>query len=338
MLHNLILKIKQNVSNTMEEIKNLINALADALQGNNALIQVHVNGECFIRKIGDVNKITDKPAVSPGQIKMSFIDWMMQQIESLTLRQSTISNHRNALLHIRSYMQDACFADITYAFICNFEKHLHDKKLSINTIAKIMKIFRRYINLAEDDGIITTNAFRKYKIKTERTTKATLSEREVKKLENATTNNAEEEMVKSTFLLAIYTGLRYSDASRTQKCKIKTIGGKKWLIMNQQKTGDTVRIPINDLFNGKAIPLIGLRAPSNSRCNIVIKRLCKRMGIKKSISMHTARRTCATILSSKGVSLPVVQHILGHSSIQTTEHYVSTLDSAISRAVRKAFR
>lgn len=320
------------------EIIKTINRLAELLKGNDALIQVLINGECLIRKIGDANKIENKLIAQSISSDLSFTNWMKQQIDGLSLRQSTISNHKNALCHIKSYINNIRFTDITYSFVGRFEQHLKMKGLSTNTIAKILKIIRHYVNLAEDDGLVTTNAFRKYKIKTEKTDKATLTEREIKKIELAETYNEEEEKVKSTFLLATYTGLRYSDASRTHKCNIKNIKGKKWLIMKQQKTDETVRIPISELYNGKAIPFIGISSPPNARCNIVIKRLCKRSGIRKRVSMHTARRTCATILSSRGVSLSVVQHILGHNSIKTTEHYVSTLDSTISKAIRKAFK
>ena len=44
---------------------------------------------------------------------------------------------------------------------------------------------------------------------------------------------------------------------------------------------------------------------------------------------HTLRHTCATLLRRKGVPLRIVQKILGHSSIKTTEIY-----DEVSREIR----
>ena len=322
----------------MKNIESLINSLAELLSGHNALIQVQVENDYFIRKIGDINKLAERPKVQVITPDSSFVVWMKEQINSLQLKNGTISNHKNTLKHLYNFMPDIRFSDIDYTLVLKFHRFLIASKLSTNTIAKIMKIFRRYVSLAMDEDIFVTNAFRKYHIQMEKTQKSTLSERELKKLENVDTKNEEELKTKSTFLLATYTGLRYSDASDTHKHNIKTINKKKWLCLNQKKTGVLVKIPISNLFDGKALPLIGITSPSNARCNIVIKRLCKRAHIKKHITMHTARRTCASILTARGVSINTVQHILGHESIKTTEKYINTLDTTINKEVKKAFR
>lgn len=56
----------------MEHIIQLINALADALKGHNALIQVQVGSQYLIRKVGDINRLAGKRLeLSPhGTIKV----------------------------------------------------------------------------------------------------------------------------------------------------------------------------------------------------------------------------------------------------------------------------
>lgn len=60
--------------------------------------------------------------------------------------------------------------------------------------------------------------------------------------------------------------------------------------------------------------------------------LYKQVGIMGA-SSHSTRRTFATTISEKGVSIRVIQKLLGHASITTTARYCEANDNMLRRAV-----
>ena len=57
-----------------------------------------------------------------------------------------------------------------------------------------------------------------------------------------------------------------------------------------------------------------------------LHRLCQkivaRSGLKKRVSMHTLRHSCATHLLEAGVDVVTIQAILGHINLKTTTRYL----------------
>lgn len=66
---------------------------------------------------------------------------------------------------------------------------------------------------------------------------------------------------------------------------------------------------------------------------IMIKRQAELAGIKKTISPHTLRHSFATELLKGGADLRVIQAMLGHESIGTTEIYTHIDDSQLREAI-----
>jgi integrase/recombinase XerD len=68
----------------------------------------------------------------------------------------------------------------------------------------------------------------------------------------------------------------------------------------------------------------------------IVKKYCQRSGLPTSVSPHTLRHSFATHMLTNGADLRVVQELLGHASVTTTQHYTH-VDRNRLKAIHQKF-
>lgn len=312
------------------------------------LLQLNINGTNYIKSYGNLNNLYAPTArVIPNSPEYNFIEFMKHEIQLAVVSSSTRKLHTETADLIRNYNSSVELGDVNIDYLQGLELFMQRKGLAINTIARHMKVIKRYINVARKKDLITKYPFLNYKIRTEKTHREALTEKELLLLEQYRKGLQTPNEVLDAFLFSCYTGLRYSDICSFTKQQICISNRKRWIIMRMQKTNNEIRIPISSIFEGKALELskaiprprgILFKLKNNQQTNRELKKIVKEVGIKKHLTFHLARHTCATLLLYRGVSITTVQKILGHQNVKTTQIYSAVTDMTIEREIKRSNR
>ena len=151
-----------------------------------------------------------------------------------------------------------------------------------------------------------------------------LTAEEVKRLAGTECPGGDGEEIKRAFLFSCFTGLRVSDVASLRQADIDRAA---MMIRKQQvKTSGAVYVPLSQ----EALKLAGDTDPpfpylAGLKCAVWTNRLLHvwgvAAGIEKPVTWHIARHTAATLLLEAGADVYTVQHILGHTSVSTTQIY-----------------
>ena len=283
----------------------------------------------------------DKP------VNVTFPVFAKIYVQESDRKRSTKENLMTTITVLQEFRPGLDFKDITYTFLKEFEAYLREKGNSVNTIAKHLRQLRTLVNEAINQGYIPSDAypFRKYKIKQEKGRKEFLTPDELKRLENLDVDKKLRHVL-DAFLFCCYTGLRYSDFCQLTPENIIRVNGKRWLYFKSVKTDVEIRLPLHLLFEGKALAVLErydivtdfAKIGPNSEANKYLVQLAALARIRKHITYHTARHTCATLLVHQGVPITTVQKLLGHTSVRTTEVYSEVLSNTIIRDLKAVKR
>ena len=283
----------------------------------------------------------DKP------VNVTFPVFARTYIQESDRKRSTKENLLTTITVLQEFRPGLDFKDITYTFLRDFEVHLKEKGNSVNTVAKHMRQLRTLVNEAINQGYIPSDAypFRKYKIKQAKGRKEFLTPDELKRLENLDVDKKLRHVL-DAFLFCCYTGLRFSDFCQLSPANFIKVNGKRWLHFTSIKTGVELRLPLHLLFEGKALAVLErydivtdfAKIGPNSEANKYLAQLAALARIRRHITYHTARHTCATLLVHQGVPITTVQKLLGHTSVRTTEVYSEVLSNTIIRDLKAVKR
>ena len=257
-----------------------------------------------------------------------------------TLTNQTIQDYKEDFLQFqRYYPHKKELTDLNKNDLNEFSYDQALNGLSPATIARRIATIKNFYMFLESDNLAKGIISEEITIpKKDKTLPQVLSEEEINQLLNAPDLTSEKGIRDYAVLEILYScGLRVSEAANLQINQINEqeeiiniLGkGKKERIVPIRKSAlKAVKTYINEVRNkhlvidNKAV-FIGKNGKRMSRqalYNIVVNN-AKLAGIQKEIHPHTLRHSFATHLLDNGADLRVVQELLGHTNIGTTQIY-----------------
>ena len=257
-----------------------------------------------------------------------------------TLTNQTIQDYKEDFLQFqRYYPHKNELTDLNKNDLNDFSYDQALNGLSPATIARRIATIKNFYMFLESDNLAKGIISEEITIpKKDKTLPQVLSEEEINQLLNAPDLTSEKGIRDYAVLEILYScGLRVSEAANLQINQINEqeeiiniLGkGKKERIVPIRKSAlKAVKTYINEVRNkhlvidNKAV-FIGKNGKRMSRqalYNIVVNN-AKLAGIQKEIHPHTLRHSFATHLLDNGAELRVVQELLGHTNIGTTQIY-----------------
>lgn len=273
----------------------------------------------------------------------TFNQFARAELEQAAISPNTRKTRKNTLHLLDSFCPAVAFHSLNYDFVCRLDAFLRARGLGVNTIAKHHQILRTAAMVAIKKELLETNPYAHFRIKQQPTARVAITQAELERIEQLEADGTDAE-VRDMFLLGCYTGLRFSDLSQLTAAGMRTGADGIELHLRAQKTKKMLMLPLELLHSGKPADLVRYYAASardrlfskitNQGANRVLKRIAKAAKIKKTLTMHVARHTFATLLVNR-VPVAVLQQLLQHSDLKTTMRYVHESASMIKNELRK---
>ena len=277
--------------------------------------------------------------------EMTFDAFARDAVMKSDRKRGSKDNILNTLNTLKEYKPSYNWDDVTYSFIRGFERHLRMRGNKVNTIAKHLTCLKTMVNEAVKQGLMSVNPFSRFKIRHETGEHSFLTNEELGVLERMKALGGRLQHILDAFLFCCYVGLRFSDFKALTQEHIVVKDGFEWLKFKSQKTGVDLDLPLYLLGGGKAVALIR-KYPSlkifvdigcNADVNRKLKEVVKMAGIRKKVTFHSSRHTCATTLVYDGVPITTVQKVLGHKKISTTQIYSEVHNQTLVKDLYAAF-
>ncbi|MCX6271027.1 MAG: tyrosine-type recombinase/integrase [Bacteroidetes bacterium] len=281
----------------------------------------------------------------------SFYDFAEREIPLMAVTRSpeTMKCYTTLINNMKKFRPRVNMGDINLNFFRLYERHfIEGGNGGQQTAHKNLKYLKCLMNRAHLTGLIKDTSYQQFKIKQFEGHREFLDPEELEILKDMYWKQALPAAYNSAlqyFLFGCYTGLRYHDLKvltfkNIIETRDETGTPRKAIRIKQHKTKYLVTIPLV----AEAVRLLPERGFDdqpvfkvlvNQYLNRVLEKIMIEARISKTITMHCARHTFATVALVKGIRINFVSKFLGHKNLKVTAIYAKYIDPTLIQEMRK---
>ena len=271
----------------------------------------------------------------------SMLEDYLIELEIRNYSENTIKTYSSIIHNLINYMKN--------------EENLYDGKRFLASFRKYIRDLKRDKYLTQNYIYLTTVVSKKFlefndiyfleDIKNPKRTKSlpkSLNEKEVKDLieavaiaENDTPFKKKSKRRDKVILTLLYsTGLRISELVKLLKrdidfdertIRVRGKGDKDRIVLFDEHTKELLLDYLDEDKHNSEFIFVNKNGNSLTPryVQMMIKKYADVAGIKKKVTPHVLRHSFATHLLKNGVDIRVIQQLLGHSTLSTTQIYTS---------------
>jgi integrase/recombinase XerC len=234
-----------------------------------------------------------------------------------------------------------------------FTKRLYDKGVSKATIAHEQSVIRCFYKYLVGEGLMLTNPFRGFSSpKLDKRLPNFLTEEEAKQLVEAPNVSTHRGLRDRTVLEVLYaTGIRLSELVNLnleqinldeREIRVWGKGDKERIVLFGKPCAEALIFYLTqsrpNLLNGRKTRAVFVNRYGRRIGGAFVGRLLDRYSpvIGKSVHAHMLRHTFASHMLNGGADLRVVQELLGHAKLTTTQLYTHISKSQLRRVYLSA--
>ena len=286
---------------------------------------------------------TPDSARNAEQLSEKYIRDFISYIESVrALSENTVKSYSNDLGQWRRYMRDRDLDPISFTKedAALYAEYLQDEFEERSVLRKLTAL-RTFYGYLEKRGLVRSDPFMDISMRQKaRRLPSVLTEDEVKELLSVPRESFSDERDHMLFLFIYNTGCRIAEAISVnidsfdfskRRILIKGKGGKERFVFFSPSTADEIKAYLGKRSEylakaGKSDEVAffigdkGGRLPFSS-AHIIFDKYRALLGWQKEFTPHTLRHSFATHLMDRGADIRLVQELLGHESISTTQIY-----------------
>ena len=266
---------------------------------------------------------------------------------------NTIDSYKRDLLKFYNYFKVDSVQNIDKDDVKKYLKYLNEENMNERSIARNISSLKSFYKFLIIEKYVKDNPLDSISSpKLGKKLPNTLTEEDINKLLDIKLNDNYSYRNKAMLELMYATGLRVSELVNLKvydinldEAIVKTMGkgSKERIIPIGDYAITALRIYIDEyrssLFKRDVNDYLFLnnhgRKMTRQGFFKIIKKLALEQGIKKDFSPHTLRHSFATHLLSHGADLRIIQELLGHSDVSTTQIYTHMSNEQLEETFKK---